>query len=509
MRKKKRFRWQGQRERSISELVSRDGPLRAEAILPIIRRLCELLEDPGELAGRRLICPSCVLVDEYGEPRLIERECSRAEWGTYLPPEQDRPEMTAQSEKVYALGMLMLYMASGQEKKAEAEISLGGTGLHSVIRRCTAFDPMNRFEDVRAVHDAVKREMRVGRKAAPVVLLLLYAAAVTALVFAAWRTGGARGAEAGDTAGYRPGYADGYARGSSAAPGIVVRGAPVNGSCGSLSGNYAAPDGPTAAYSEKEVFFLLDGDILRMDAVTGKTELLRKRSGAYSLQYYQGWLYCCTPEHILRIDPETNREEVYCDSLGGRLSIFDDVFYLYDSAGTHYLYRISRTGKSLKQISGAMEYRCLNVAGGKLYYIDPSRGNGICSSDPDGGDANLISSSSYESFCIYDGKITVGTEYGLIRMDLNGGNPEILTSQPAYFPNASESGVFYISGSGRTLEWMSGDGRTRLTVVSSRTASFQLAGQWILYQNEDDGGRLWRVRVSGADNERAGLQQNS
>jgi hypothetical protein len=29
-----------------------------------------------------------------------------------------------------------------------------------------------------------------------------------------------------------------------------------------------------------------------------------------------------------------------------------------------------------------------------------------------------------------------------------------------------------------------------------------VAGKWILYQNEDDGGRLWKVRVGGADNER-------
>ena len=50
---------------------------------------------------------------------------------------------------------------------------------------------------------------------------------------------------------------------------------------------------------------------------------------------------------------------------------------------------------------------------------------------------------------------------------------------------------------------MSLDGRTRFTVVSTPTASFQVAGKWIFYQNEDDGGRLWKVRVSGADKGRA------
>ena len=88
-------------------------------------------------------------------------------------------------------------------------------------------------------------------------------------------------------------------------------------------------------------------------------------------------------------------------------------------------------------------------------------------------------------------------------MDLNGGSPEILTGLPAASPNASDGGIFYIAGSGRTLEWMSLDGRTRFTVVSTPTSSFQVAGKWIFYQNEDDGGRLWKVRVSGADKGRA------
>lgn len=310
------------------------------------------------------------------------------------------------------------------------------------------------------------------------------------------------GAKAGDAAGYRPGYVEGYDRGFSAAPGMVMNAASVDSHSGSLSGNYAVGEGPTAAYSEKDVFFLLNGDILRMDAATGRTALLKKGGGAVSLQYYQGALYCCTPEKILRLDPETRKEEIFCER-GGRLFIFEDAFYLYDSAETHFLYRISDSGKNLTQISGAAEYRSLNVVGGKLYFIDPDQGGGICCIDLEGDEIGLISSSPYESFCVYDGKLYAGTDYGLIRMDLNGGNPEILTSLPASCPNASDGGIFYIAGRDRTLEWMSLDGRIRFTVVTTPTSSFQVAGKWIFYQNEDDGGRLWKVRVSGADKGRA------
>ena len=502
MRKKKRFRWQGEAERSISDLVAEDGPMRAEAILPVIEQLCVLLEDPKEKTARLLIHPSTVIVNEYGEVRVAERKAGFSELAAYLPPEQDRAEPNAQSDRVYALGMLMLYMATGQEKKTEAEISLDNPRLLSLIRRCTAFDPMDRFEDVGRLRDAVKREMRSGRKAFSFLLYVLYAAALAALVYAGWLMGGANGAKTGDAAGYGPGYEEGFDRGASAAAGITVSAPSFNSSNGSLPGNASVGNGPTAAYSEKEVFFLADGEIVRMDAATGRAQSIGNVSGAYSLQYYQGSLYCCTPTQILRIDPETGKEEVFCDSLGGRLYIFDDAFYLYDSADTRYLYRVSKTGKDLTQLTGAAEYRCLNVADGKLYYIDPNQENGICCIDLDGGDVRLISSSSYDSICVYDGKIYAGTANGLIRMDLNGGNPEKLTAAPACDPNVSDSGVFFVSGSGRTLEWMSSNGRTRFTVVPTRTASFQVAGKWILYQNEDDGGRLWKVRVGGADSER-------
>ena len=504
MRKKKRFKWRGKKERSIAELISADGPLRAETIYAVILRLCVLLDSPdGLVTGRQLICPAGVLIDEYADVRLCERDFTPAETGAYLPPEQNRMDMTSSSARVYALGKLMLYMATGQEKKTEAENSLDNSTLLSLIQRCTAFDPMDRFEDVKALHDAVRRQTRPGRRAIPALLYLVLAAALAAGVFYARRTGGAKGAERGEALGFVPGYAEGYDRGSAAAPGIEIQPVSVNERSGNLSGNYAAENGPEAAYSDRYVFYLLYGDVIRMDAVTGETERLAADVGECSLHYYQGFLYCCTPTQILRIDPETKKQEVLCDSLGGRLYIFDDVLYLYDSAGTRYLYRIAPNGKSLTQLTGAGDYLCLNAAEGRLYYIDPNRGNGICCSETDGSDMRLISSSSYDGFCIFGGKIWVGTDYGLIRMDLTGGSPEIMTSLPAASPNAADGGVFFISGSGRTLEWMSSDGRTRCTVVSTPTSSFQVAGRWILYRNEDDGGRLWRVRISGADNGRA------
>ena len=502
MRRKQVFHWQGKPARSISELVNEDGVLRSELVLTLMERICGLVEEGGQ-AGRIILHPDCVIVNEYGDVGLEEQELAASAREVYLPPELDRTDAMTPRGKVYGLGKLMLYMVTGQNKKAEAEIALDNNTLLPLIERCTAFDPEKRYENVRQLHEIIKREKRSGRKLLRAVLAGLFVVLLAGGLYMSWQTGMTRGLETGNNDRYGVGYEKGFDQGFSNAPGIGMTVAPMSEHRGNLSGNYAAETGPKVACSEKEVFFLLDGDLYTMDARTGQTGFLRSAPGAYDLQYYDGAIYLCTPEHILRIDPETAKEEKLCDSNSGRLYIFDDTFFLYDSAGTNYLYRINPDRKSLTQLSGAAKYRCLNIAEGSVYYIDPERGSGICCSNTDGGNSTLISSGVYESFCIWDGRLYAETAAGLIRMDLNGGNPELLTTLPASSPNACDGGVFYISGRGRRLEWLSSDGGIRYTVIPTRTASFQVAGQWVFYENEDDGGRLWRARISGADQERA------
>ena len=501
MRRKRRFKWSGKTECSMTELVSENGALRSDLVLLITEQLCLLLEHPDNAgpSARVILHPDRIAVNQYGEVRFTEQDVPASELEAYLPPELDRADPSSPRARVYALGMLMLYMSTGQEKKAEAEIALDNSALLPLIERSTAFDPDLRYESVRDLLTAVRREKNTGRKLFPVLLTVLFIGLLAAALFFAWQKGTAGGAESGAAAGYESGYARGYGQGFSNAPGIGMSAAAVPVHSGNLSGNYAAEEGPITAFRETDVFFLSDGDLFRMNAFTGETQLLRSDPGAYGLQYYEGSLYCCTQEHILRIDPDTAKEEILCDSNGGRLYIYDDVLYFHDSGVTGYLYRINPDKKELTQLAGTGQYRCLNVADRTLYYIDPSNGNVICRSDINGGNLSIISSGAYESFCIYDGGLYVGTEYGLVRMDLNGGSPEILSALPASGPNASDSGVFYISGREKTLEWLSPDGRTRFTVVPTRTSSFQVAGQWIFYRNEEDGGRLWKVRISGSD----------
>lgn len=499
MRKKSHPLWKRAGEGTLAELVGEGRALRKKDILFVIRQLCLL---PAEQDN--FLHPKNILVERDGI-WLLKTPLPFPEREAYLPPERGRTEAGecgASGERVYALGMLMLYMGTGTLKKAEAEAVLGDRSLLSLIRRCTAFAPEERFRDDKALLEAIEGQTDIRKRILPALSAALFAFLLAAILLFSCREGRARGRAVGEAAGYDAGFPAGFEQGLSDAPGIGLREAALGAHSGNLSGNYAAEGGAVAVSGGGRVFFVLDGSVRQMDPYTGETRTLLPAAGAYDLQFYGDRLYCCTEKKLLSIDPETAKAEELCDSRGDRFYIFDDGLYLYDSAGTSYLYRVNPDTGGVTQLNGAVECRCLNVVEGKLYYIAPDLGSCICRSDLDGNNVSLISSSAYGSLCIHGGHIYAGSKDGLIRMDLNGGAIESLAALPADAPIATDGGIFYISGSDRTLNWLSSDGKTRYTIVSTRTGGFNVAGQWIFYQNQEDGGRLWRVRIGGADNAR-------
>ncbi len=498
MRKKTKHIWKRKTECTLEELVSESGVLQRREIFFIIRQICLW---PSDREG--LIHPQNIWIESDGHPGMAKTAPAIFGREVCFPPEQEQTAANLPKGRVYALGMLMLYMATGDVRKDKAEATLDDRVLFSLIRRCTAFDPNERFLDEKDLLEAMKQETGIPKKIRFAFLAVLVVLLPAVLLLFSWNMGKARGGTAGEASGYEEGFLKGFAQGFSDAPGIGLREAVMDSDVGNLSGNHAVQGGAMSVFAGNRVFFVLDGSILQMNPYTGEVTTFMPDIGAYDLQFYNGRLYCCTAEEkLLSIDPETAKEKLLCHSLGGRFVIFEDTFYLYDSEGTGYLYRVDPDTGDLTQLNGAMEYHCLNVTGEKLYYIDPNAGNCIYKSEPDGSRRELISSGVYDSFCIHDGLIYAGSKDGLIRMDLSGGALVNLTVLPSDFPVATDSGIFFILGNDRTLEWMSLDGKTRYTVVGTRTDSFNVAGQWIFYRNAEDEGRLWRVRISGADNAR-------
>ena len=127
----------------------------------------------------------------------------------YIPPELDQIDRNEPKANVYALGMLMIFMATGKEKKTDAEAVVGDRALLSLIERCTAFDPNDRFRDTSKLLSAVRNAGRSRKKLLSASLILVFACFLLGLLFIVWRAGRARGKTAGEALGFGPGYAGG------------------------------------------------------------------------------------------------------------------------------------------------------------------------------------------------------------------------------------------------------------------------------------------------------------
>lgn len=500
---RKAFKENYNKGRSLYEIVNEEGSLRTKDILYIVKKLC-LMDGPeeGQEKKRAYIHPKNLIIRDDGEIDFSFVNLSLSDIQLYLPPELDRSDFDLRDARVYSLGMLMLFMATGKERKTDAEAFVGDRFLFGLIESCTAFDPKDRISNETELLTVIKLKKRIRVKVFPI-LSVVFCAGLT-IIFALyfWRQGGENGRLSGEVEGYGKGYSEGYEQGLLDAPGIGLKSGSADEDNGNLSGNYAMEKGAVAARGEEEVFFLLKGNLYKMNPYTQKEEVLAEGISAHSLNYYEGWLYYCSKDKVLRMNPYTQKEEIFCESHSGLLYVFHHNFYLYDKEGSGYLYKINPKTGNLTQLNGSMLYKDLNILDEKLYYIDPKRGENIYRCDLDGGNMSLISSNSYEAFCIYNEKIYASGEEGLVRMELNGGNPEQLIAEPTYFVNVSDGGIFYVSGKNKALEWMALDGRTVFTIVPQGVGGFNVVGQWVFYENKEDEGRIWRIRNNGSDKAR-------
>ena len=503
MQKKIKFKRFEKTERSIKEIVEEDGVIGVSDILYITEKLCLLLNKPtnNEAEKNTTIYPDNIMVNVYGDIRIVQKVKEPSILEPYIPPELPHFKSEDSKAEVYSIGILMLYMMTGKEKKKEMNIGLISPDVIPLIESCTAFDPNERFNDTAQLLAVIqsKTGFRIESITSfPGIFLICLAVAFTS--FFGW-IGTKQGADYGKSTGYRSGFLKGFDQGYLDAPGIGLNPVSAERNNGNLSGNFIVEDGPIAVYDGEYVYFLTAESLCRMDPYTREIDYIEKLSNAYGLQCLDGSLYYCLDGKIYQKNAKTEKAKIVCESGGMQFYIFENEFYLYDEYGTGYLYRLEVGKGLLKQLNGTVSYKCLNIVDGQLYYISPEWDNCLCRSDLDGGNNTIISSGKYRSMCIYDGQIFAVDEDGIVCMDFKGGNNKRIVNGEINDPNVCNGGIYYISENG-SLEWMSIDGKYRYTIVNTKTRCFNVAGQWIIYKNEEDNDSLWRVHIGGSYNAR-------
>ena len=191
---------------TLLDLVQKHGPLPAGETVQIGLSLCQTLEklhslDPPLI--HRDIKAENIVRSTLGEYVLIDFDIARFYdkqdrrdtelRGTAFsaPPEQFGYRQTDPRSDIYALGVLLHELSTGECRLEEGRTP---APLRSVVNRCTRFDPKDRYQSVAALERALKRAA-AGRKRriallALCALLVMCAAAGAAL----WPRGSAANA---------------------------------------------------------------------------------------------------------------------------------------------------------------------------------------------------------------------------------------------------------------------------------------------------------------------------
>lgn len=154
---------------SLYDQVTAQGPMTPAKVRTTALSLCQVLhylhsQHPPVIC--RDVKPQNVVLDPTGRCHLIdlgtarhhrpEKQGDTVFMGTQMtaPPEQFGYQQTDQRSDIYSLGILMRFLLTGSFDPASSDTTV--KVLERVIRRCTAFDPKNRFSSIQNVARALK-----------------------------------------------------------------------------------------------------------------------------------------------------------------------------------------------------------------------------------------------------------------------------------------------------------------------------------------------------------------
>ena len=160
---------------TLNELVEREGTLPLDRVIPIIEQLCNHLSRLHASVPPiiyRDLKPSNIVLHPSGDCYLIDMGTVRTYHedhsldpvfiGTIdtAAPEQFGSRQTDNRTDIYALGILFYYLLTGEVKVQEEKLKKLPKKAAAVIRKCTAFNPDDRYSQVSKVADALRPSAR-------------------------------------------------------------------------------------------------------------------------------------------------------------------------------------------------------------------------------------------------------------------------------------------------------------------------------------------------------------
>lgn len=542
---------------TLKEYVGAHGAVSEKELIDIALDICGILsclhgQTPPVI--HRDIKPENIIIAPDGAIKLVDFGIARTHRadatsdtvavGTrpYMAPEQFGGAQTDRRSDLYALGVVMIYLATLRHDRTNIAQRFPYARLSGVVARLTRADPENRFQSAEELRRALLRARRGGwlpwLKGAG--LLLLAGAVALAAALYGQRLGVEMGRRQGEEQGVRAGYGQGvdagrrqgYDEGLADAEKLRLQGKDIlagslfsaedtNGAGNLLLGGIATAQGDT-------VYFSMGSGIWRQPP-DGPMQQFCGHPGKM-LQIYEGFLYYIGPDGIYRapLDGSGCERVVECsaDALwldGGRL-------YYANQRDKLRLYTAALDGSGHERCGDIIPSSYGTIRDGRLYYC-PQNGTGggrvltsvplngadtETAADPPVGTVMRVGQQANKAKTLSDhdanwlnvagGRLfyIAYTAEGaaLASCDLDGANPRLYDGVLPRLINVSPYGIFYADSIGGGTVRLSLDGQDQHRFPDVRMEHFSVAGGWVYYENRDDRKSLYRMRIDGSDNEK-------
>ncbi|MDR3315312.1 MAG: DUF5050 domain-containing protein [Coriobacteriales bacterium] len=496
------------------DLVVSQGTLPSNDIYQVARKLCTILGylhslDPPvvhrDLKPQNIILkPDGTLVlTDFGIARTFKPGVdSDTEYvGTlpYAPPEQYGYAQSTPQTDIYALGIVLIYLATGGPNRQDLQRRITDKRLRALIEKCIAFDPKDRFASVDQVLSFVDKAQSQPKKllaglSAGVVLLILVGVGswfvVSQLI--------ADKQPVDDPPVDAPATITQADPPKSPDPSDPLFDSEVTGN---ISGNIH--NGGFAVETNDAIYITEGNKLYVMDLSGENKQEVTEAKGAACLNFYKGYLYYGTDKGIFRLDPKTDTVMQVSEEAADRIYFTDDRIYFEDSYGDLLVKSIALDGSDLKTHTEKPNLY-ISFGEGYLFYSDQFDAWKVHRIDLATGEDIVIFDDAIYYVYVYNSSLyftVYAVDGGLLQTGLDGSAPVSISFETFSSLCPTPQGILAGSSTkNNPLELISYDGESRLILLKSGCGKFCVASDWIIYQNKDDNDKLWMLRLDGSEN---------
>jgi hypothetical protein len=487
-------------------------------ILDIAKKICGALnylhaQSPPVI--HRDIKPQNIIISPEGSIGLTDfdiartfKEGSEADTrfaGTmpYAPPEQYGFAQSTPQTDIYALGIVLIFLATGSPSHKDLSKRVTDERLLALIEKCIALDPSQRFQDAAQVIHAIdhpkKKKRRGVRIAAALLVVALLAVGGVLIANYLADTSSTGNPSQGGNAGSLPGPAPDRSSNEWLYDYSNSGNLPANiNNGGFVAGEYNYNGKLTNIYIKT-----IDG-IYWLNGEGVVQKLVAPGHGIHNLNYYKGKLYYIRYGSLIEYTSSQRDTRTIIRDCVGDFYFDQGRLYFINTQDENRLYTADLEGKNITKVSDMAQVNFANIINGVMYYADGSDGNFFYRMDLLTGEVDEFKGIRGQWLSVCNGRLYYNDNLyqntSIKSVNVNGTDEALVLGKSHDNIVATPNGIFAIDTATRSLVVFNGDGTDLAILAEGDITTFFVLQGWVVYQMGADLNNLWMVRFDGTDN---------